>query len=292
MNWKRDRHLQRRMVLAFALALLGYAALLGVVLFFFSTTVAVVVCGALVVFLVVSITQADRIAYLATRAIAVDREAHPTLYETVDRLANQAGMSTPPLAVIPSSEPNALSAGSGDRAVICVTLGLVKTLEEDELEAVLAHELAHLKNNDSTVMTVAGFPMTVASIAFAMARQSFTWWSLFLGWPLWLALYLAFVSLPVYIVSLPGTLVLSRYREYAADRGAVAITGDPWALASALATLHDAPTSPDEDLRQVASFNAFCVVPTEAMFPHVGTHPPTHERIEKLRELASELEAR
>lgn len=288
MEWTPDRGLQVRMALALVLTLLGYAALLGIVFAVFSGTGAFLVCGLLGVVLVVSVTQADRIAYLATSAVAVEREKYPTLYDSVERLARQAGMSTPPIAVIPSDEPNALSAGTGDRTVVCLTTGLVEALDEDELEAVLAHELAHLKNNDSSVLTVAGFPMVVSGLALAAARKSVSPASFLLGWPLVAGLYLAFVGLPVYLASLPGTLVLSTYREYAADRGAIAITGDPYALASALATLHDQPTRPDADLRRVASFNAFCIVPADTLYPLVATHPPVEDRIRNIRHLVEE----
>ncbi len=290
MDWTPDRRLQGRMFLALLCTLAGYAVLLGIVFALFPTRVGFVICGLLAAFLVVSITQADRIAYLATTAMAIDRDKYPALYTTTERLARQADVPTPPLAVIPSQEANALSAGTGPRSVICVTTELVKQLDDNELEAVLAHELAHLKNNDTTVMTAAGFPMVVSGLALSLAARSFSATSFVLGWPLWVALYLVFVALPVYLASIPGTLVLSRYREYAADRGAVAITGDPVALANALATLHEAPQPPDADLRQVASFNAFCIVPTETVSPLRGTHPPVEKRIRKLREMIRTVE--
>ncbi|WP_207591752.1 M48 family metalloprotease [Halomontanus rarus] len=290
MDWPSDRRLQRRMLLALALTLVGYAALIGIVFSLVPASVAIVICGLLALALVGCISYADLIAYWVTKAIAIDREQYPLVFDTTERLAQQADIPTPPIAVIPSDEANALSAGTGQRTVICVTTGLLRTLEDDELEAVLAHELAHLKNDDSTVMTVAGFPMTVSAIVLSMAGRSFTTVSFFLGWPLWIGLYLLFVGLPVYLASLPGTLVLSRYREYAADRGAVAITGKPFALASALATLHTEPAPPDTDLRRVAGFNAFCIVPTDSMFSLIATHPPTHRRIRRLREQTVELE--
>ncbi|WP_049921596.1 M48 family metalloprotease [Halopiger djelfimassiliensis] len=277
-----DRRLQSRMGLALALTLVGYGVLLWFVFALLPPTAALVTCGVFVIVLVAAITQADRIAYWATKAIAIDRDQYPLVDDITDRLARQADTPRPPVAVIPSAEANALSAGTGDRTVICVTTGLLKALDEDELEAVLAHELAHLKNSDSTVMTVAGFPMTVAAIGLSTAGRTFRSTSILIGVPFWIGLYLLFVAVPIYVASLPGTLALSRYREYAADRGAVAITGDPFALASALATLHSESSPSDTDLRSVAAFNAFCTVPTDSMFP-VATHPPTHKRIERLR---------
>ncbi|WP_049927999.1 M48 family metalloprotease [Halopiger goleimassiliensis] len=283
MHWSPDRRLQVRMVLALALTLVGYGALLWIVFALLPTPLALVTCGVLALVILVGVTRADVIAYWTTNAVAIEREQYPLLYDTVERLARQADLPRPPVAVVPSDEPNALSAGTGNRTVVCVTTGLLKALDEDELEAVLAHELAHLKNDDSTVMTVAGFPTAISVIALTTASRTFTFTGFLLGFPLWIGIYLLFVGLPVYLASLPGTLVLSRYREYAADRGAVAITGKPYALASALATLHGASSPPETDLRRVAGFNAFCIVPTDSMVPF-ATHPPTHKRIRRLRE--------
>ena len=274
------------MLAALVLALAGYAVLLGPV-FLLPLSAALVVCGLLITVLGGLVLSADRLAYLATKAVAIDREDHPELFETVDRLARQADMPRPPVAVIPSDEPNALSAGTGDRTVVCVTLGLLKTLEDDELEAVLAHEMAHLKNGDSSVMTVAGFPATLAFALLRTAVDNIDGKAFFLGY-LGVAIYLAAVSLPLVAVTLPGTLALSRYREYAADRGAVAITGNPVALGTALGKLHGHET-PETDARSMAAFNAFCIVPTRLGLP--GTHPPVHKRIRRLRELAAEMEA-
>ena len=181
-----------------------------------------------------------------------------------------------------------MSAGTGNRTVVCVTLGLLEELDDEQLEAVLAHELAHVKNGDSSVLTVAGFPATVALAMLSAALDSMNGTAVLLGY-FGAAVFVAFLSLPLLVVSLPGTLALSRYREYAADRGAVALTGRPVALAEALAELHGLPKPPEEDVRSLAAFNAFCIVPS----PHLGlpgTHPPAHKRIRKLRELAAEME--
>jgi len=288
MDWSPDRALTRRMALALALTLLGYVVLLGPVVWLFPWQVALVVVGVVVAVVVGLALQADRLAYLVTRAVAIERSDYPELFDTVDRLARQADVPRPPIAVVPTDEPNALSAGTGSRTVVCVTLGLLKELDDDELEAVLAHELAHLKNGDSTVLTVAGFPATVALGAFGAAVENVDGKAFFLGY-LGVAMALAVVSFLLALVTLPGTLVLSRYREYAADRGAVAITGDPAALARALGELHGASETPDTDMRLSAGFNAFCIVPGGyGSLPVPWTHPPTHERIRRLRELTEE----
>ena len=290
MDWSSDSALTRRMALALLLTLLGYVVLLGPLVWLLPWQAALVVVGVVVAVVGTLALQADRLAYLVTRAVAIDREDYPELFDTVDRLANQADIPRPPIAVIPTDEPNALSAGTGNRTVVCVTLGLLKELDGDEREAVLAHELAHLKNGDSSVLTVAGFPATVALGALGAALENMDGKAFFLGY-LGVAMTLAVVSFLLALVTLPGTLVLSRYREYAADRGAVAITGDPAALAGALERLHGA-APPETDMRLSAGFNAFCIVPAGyGSLPVPWTHPPTRERIRRLRELAAEMES-
>jgi len=290
MEWKSDRRLARRMVLALVLSIGGYGALFGLIVLLSPWTVAVAVFAIVVVVLVILVREADRLTYYMTKAIAIDREDYPALFDTVDGLARQADMPRPPVAVIPSDEPNALSAGTGDRTVVCVTLGLLKTLDDDELEAVLAHELAHCKNGDSTVLTVAGFPTTIALLTLSGSLERMNGFALFLGY-IGLVIVLAIVSLALLAVSLPGTLVLARYREYAADRGAVAITGKPVALAEALATLHGREQRPDQDLRSIGSLNAFCFVPSgTGLLTLPWTHPPVAKRIRRLRELQADFE--
>ncbi|MFC6837388.1 M48 family metalloprotease [Halomarina ordinaria] len=297
MDWSSDRRLQRRMVGSLALTLVGYAALLGGLYWLLPRSLALPAGALLVLALVVQVREADRIAYLLTRGIALSRETYPPVYDTVGRVARGADMPMPAVAVVPTEERNAFAAGTGKRTVVCVTLGLLKALDERELEAVVAHELAHLKNGDSTVLTVAAFPTAVAlfllSSAGSLARAStgsvLRFW--FFGQALGLALLVAVVGAPLLLASLPGTLVLSRYREFAADRGAVAITGDPVGLAEALGTLYGAPRPPTADLRRVATFNAFCIVPTASLPAWLpSTHPPTAERIRRLGDLAREIE--
>jgi len=291
MEWKRDRRLARRMVLAFVLSIGGYGALFGLIVLLSPWTVAVAVFAVVVVVLAILVREADRLTYYMTKAVAIDRDDYPALFDTVDRLAQQADMPRPPVAVIPSDEPNALSAGTGDRTVVCVTLGLLKTLDDDELDAVLAHELAHCKNGDSTVLTVAGFPTTVALLTLSGSLERMNGFALFLGY-IGLVIVLAIVSLALLVVSLPGTLVLARYREYAADRGAVAITGKPVALAEALATLHGRDRRPESDLRSIAGLNAFCIVPSgTGLLTLPWTHPPVAKRIKRLRKVQETFEA-
>lgn len=290
MHWHTDRTLQRRMVAALALSLLGYAALVGLVVVVLPPQLSLVAGGVLLLVLAVLVYEADRIAYTVTNAVSIPREEYPAPYDTLQRLAHRADVTPPALAVIPTDEPNAITAGTTGRSVVCVTLGLLKRLDDEELEAVLAHEVAHLKNGDTTVMTVAGFPATLGVVMLSVSARSFGWKAFVFGY-LVVPVYLAVVAVPLLVAGLPGTVVLSRYREYAADRGAVALTGNPVALATALDELHGAAVdSPDRDLRQVAGLTAFAIVPTaysSALLPSM--HPPTGERIRRLRELTTDL---
>ena len=187
--------------------------------------------------------------------------------------------------------PNAFATGrSPSKSTVCVTQGLLQTLDEEELEGVLAHELAHVKNRDVMVMTIASF---LSTIAFIIVR----WGWLFGGGRNRQGgggmVVAVLVSLVVWIVSFVLIRTLSRYREYSADRGGAAITGNPSALASALLTISGRMDHvPKEDLREQSEMNAFFVIPIRSDF--VGrifsTHPPTEKRVERLREMAGEME--
>ena len=278
------------MVAALALSLLGYGALVGLIVWLLPPQFAAVVGLGLVVVLAVLVHEADRLAYLLTGAVSIDHGQHPTAYRTLHRLSQQAGIATPALAVIPTDESNAITAGRGDRAVVCVTLGLLRRLDDDQLAAVLAHEVAHIANGDSAVMTVASFPATVGATLLAVSSRTFGWKAFLLGY-LFVPLYLAVIAAPLLLASLPGTIVLGRSREYAADRGAATLTGDPTTLALALETIHGAETTPDTDLRTMAGLSAFAIVPpASSLVPAASLHPPTAERIRRLKAMAREGE--
>jgi heat shock protein HtpX len=232
----------------------------------------------------------DRLALYSMGAREVDEQEYPRLHDTIARLSQQADLPKPTVAVADTQVPNAFATGrSKSSSSVCVTTGLLRTLDREELEGVLAHELAHVKNRDVAVMTIASF---LSTVAFLVVR--FGWW--FGGGRnrnnggVIVALL---VSLVVWIVSFLLIRALSRYREYAADRGAAVITGRPSALASALVRISgEMDRVPEEDLRDTAEMNAFFVIPITKGF--VGnlfrTHPPTERRVERLRALERELE--
>ncbi|MFC7097272.1 zinc metalloprotease HtpX [Halobaculum marinum] len=290
MEWKTDWGLRGRMVLTgfllFALYIVFGAVVLrlgygGMLIF-------------MVPFLFAQFFFSDRLALYSMGAKEVSEQEYPDLHRTITRLSQQADLPKPKVAVADSRVPNAFATGrSQKKSAVCVTTGLLRTLDDEELEGVLAHELAHIKNRDVMVMTIASF---LSTLAFIIVR----WGWLFGGGgdsrggnqaPVLVAIL---VSLVVWVVSFLLIRMLSRYREFAADRGGAAISGKPGALASALITIDSGMDRvPKEDLRDTAEMNAFFVIPIKSGF--VGklfsTHPSTEKRVERLRALERELES-
>jgi heat shock protein HtpX len=287
MEWPTDWGLRLRMGATMLLLVLLYLLFLGALSVYFrgilpSLVVMVIVMGVQYFF-------SDRLALRAMGAHEVTAEEYPRLHAQVERLAQTADLPKPTVAVADRRVPNAFAAGrSPGNATVCVTTGLLRRLDEEELAGVLAHEVAHVRNRDVAVMTVATF---LSTMAFIVVR-----WGWLLGGrnrnqaPVYAAVAL---SLVVWFVSFLLTRALSRYREFAADRGGALLTGDPAGLASALLTIDDAMGAvPEEDLREHAEMNALFVVPVPRglVTRLVRTHPSTERRVERLREMERDLE--
>ena len=230
----------------------------------------------------------DRLALRSMGAREVSPDEYPELHRRIERLSQQADLPKPKVAVADTQVPNAFATGRNQKnATVAVTTGILRTLDDEELEGVLAHELAHIKNRDVMVMTIASF---LSTIAFFIVR----WGWLFAGNdrnapPVWVAIA---VSLVVWVISFLLIRALSRYREYSADRGAALITGKPGALASALVSISGRMDRvPKEDLREEAEMNAFFIIPIRSgiIGKLASTHPSTENRIERLRELEKEM---
>ncbi|WP_323676269.1 zinc metalloprotease HtpX [Halorubellus sp. PRR65] len=281
-----DRGLQARMALTVVLLAALYAGFVGVlVLVDAGILVSIVVMGAL---LGGQFLLSDRLALRAMGARTVDTDEYPHLHAVVSRLSQQADLPKPAVAVAQTKTPNAFAAGrSQSAATVCVTTGLLETLDDDELEAVVAHELAHVKNRDVMIMTVASF---FSAIAMFVLR----WGWLFGGGDdenpsVLVAMVASFV---VWILSFLLMRALSRYREFAADRGAVAITGRPSALASALQRIDNRMDAvPTRDARENAEMNAFFIQPLKGgtIGRLFSTHPSTESRVERLQDLERSL---
>jgi heat shock protein HtpX len=235
----------------------------------------------------------DKLALLASGAKVVGRDEAPELHEMVERLCAMADLPKPKIAVIDTDVPNAFATGrSPKHAAVAVTTGLWRRLDKREVEGVLAHELAHIANRDVLIMTLASF--------FAMLAGMLTRWGMFFGGgdrdrggglPVWAIVML--VSLVTYVLSFILIRTISRYREFAADRGAALVTGAPENLMSALQKIaSDIVRIPQRDLRQVEAMNAFFIIPTNIKSSIGGlfaTHPPLEKRLENLARIAREM---
>jgi heat shock protein HtpX len=238
----------------------------------------------------------DKLALLASGAKVVERDEAPELHDMVERLCALADLPKPRVAIIDTDVPNAFATGrSPKKAVVAVTTGLWRRLEPQEVEGVVAHELSHIANRDVLIMTLASFFATLAGI---LVRFGF-YGGLFgggsrnrdSGVPVWLIVVA--VSIATYVISFVLIRTLSRYREFAADRGAALITGAPENLMSALQKISSGmATIPQKDLREVESLNAFFIIPTsvKASFSTLfATHPPLEKRLAALAEIAREM---
>src|SRR5690349_15474774 len=234
----------------------------------------------------------ERLALRAMHARVVSAQDAPGLHALVARLAIQADVPMPRIAISDLPVPNAFAMGrSREHATVCVTEGLLQLLERNELEAVLAHEVGHIRNRDVALMTMASFFASLAALVAQVAAFGGLGGRGRDGGP-GLAVILL-VSVAVYLLSYFLMLALSRYREFAADRSAALFTGRPSALASALRRLEAAP-APQQDLREAASMQAFFIVPLRGrgtLSRLFATHPPTEERIARLARMESRLQA-
>lgn len=249
-------------------------------------------------FALVQLLAGDKIALASMRAEVTTPEQAPELHGIVERLCQMSDIPKPKVAVADAGIPNAFAAGhSRKSATVCVTTGLMNTLEPRELEGVIAHELAHIANRDVIVMTVAGFLATVAGLLIR-----FGFYSGLAGGrnsrdnsaAIFAVVLVA--SVVVYVLSFLLLRALSRYREYAADRGAAMMTGNPAQLASALGRISGTMSRiPDRDLRAAEGMNAFFIMPAAArgfsLSNLASTHPPTEKRIERLMAMQAQLDA-
>ena len=240
----------------------------------------------------VNVFASDKLALAAMGARVVSPAEAPQLHAIIDRLCVQADLPKPKVAVAQTSMPNAFALGrSPKNATVCATTGIMELLSPAELEGVMAHELTHIQNRDVLVMTLAAF---FATIAAYIVQFGF-----FFGGsaddddnPSFLVLFL--VSMVVYVVSFFLMQALSRYREFAADRGAAIITGRPSALASALVKISGGMQRiPQRDLRATSELSAFYIFPPgagKAIGGLFSTHPPMEKRIAALQRLESQLQ--
>ncbi|MGB8932100.1 MAG: zinc metalloprotease HtpX [Anaeromyxobacteraceae bacterium] len=280
-------YLKTTMLMAFLVALLAiggqmYGGTGGMLLF----------GGIGLVFNFASYWFSDKIALMAHRAQPVTRQQLPELYEIVERLTRRAGMPMPRLFVIPSPTPNAFATGRNpEHAAVAVTEGILGILDRRQLEGVIAHELTHVRNRDILISTIAA---SVAGLVSALGHA--------IQWGAWLGMgrssdddrggsaigALAWALLAP-IIAMIVQLAVSRAREYGADAGGAELVGDPMPLADALLTLERGNQVRPYDFAGPATAHMFIVNPFRglggAMMSLFSTHPPTEERVRRLREM-------
>ena len=289
MRFKRDTGLVTRMY--FTMFMLGI--LYGVfALFLMAVNFPIILIGVIVAVMVgVQYFLSDRMIMWSTGAKEVNRAQEPELFAMVERVATKADMPMPKVAVINSMVPNAFATGRNPKnALVAVTVGIRQRLSDRELEAVMAHEIAHVRNRDMRVLAVANFLVTMTSFLMTMLF----WNMLFGGFGRRqqsggiMLVYL--VTILVYFLGQLLVLALTRYREYGADHSGAEISGDPGALANALEKISGSMARiPDEDLRKLQTASAFMIIPAalkgESAMNLFSTHPPVEDRVRRLREL-------
>src|SRR5215203_6514417 len=292
-SFGKDTGLQIRMTLTMFLLGLVYVVLIVALIASGANGVTIaIIAGGLAAF---QLFGSDKLALRAMGAREVTPAEAPELHAMIDRLCVQADLPKPRVAVADTRMPNAFALGRGPKsATVCATTGIMELLSPAELEGVMAHELTHIGNRDVLVMTLAGF---FATIAAYIVQFGF----LFGGGGGYgddddnpSAFVLILVSLAVYIISFFLMQALSRYREFAADRGAALITGRPSALASALMRISSGMQRiPQQDLRAQQQLAAFYIFPPGAGKSITGlfaTHPPMEKRIAALQRLEMQLQ--
>jgi heat shock protein HtpX len=306
-----DRGLVARMGLTMFLLGLVFVGFIAVLVFVLSLTK--LSSGGIIFFAVLlgvgmgfgSFFYSDKIALATSGAREVTPAQAPELHGIIDRICALADMPKPRVAIAPAAMPNAFATGRNSKnSVICVTEGLMRRLDEKELEGVLAHEMSHVAHRDVAVMTIASF---IGIIAALLVRFGF-YSELFggggrgrgggnnnNGGALPVALIMMLVGMVTYAISFLLIRLLSRYRELAADRAGALLTGQPSALASALVKVTgDMAKIPTRDLRAAEPLNAFYFTPalkpgSASLSNLFSTHPSLERRLRQLEEISKQL---
>ena len=293
MEWKRDWGLTGRVILTGFLLLILYLVFMTVLLVLFPD-------ASIWLFVILAVGMglvqyffSDKLVLWSTGSRIISEDEYPELHRTVEKLCKEADLPMPKIAIMQSPVPNAFATGrSPKHAVVACTDSIMRLLTRDELEAVLAHELSHVKNRDILTMTMASFIAMIAS----MIMQSFFFSALFGGGRdrnggNWIIVWI--VSIVVYAISTLLILALSRYREFAADRGSALITRNPQALISALNKISGRMDAvPVEAKAKVEGANAFFIIPAltgNKIMELFSTHPTLEKRIANLEKVEAEI---
>ena len=296
-SWqRRDTGLTARMILSFAILALLYLVFLSALVYVGFDFVTITVIASIMI--LAQWYFSDKIVLWSSGAKKVTREQFPELHDIIERVIARNSLPKPKIAVINTNMPNAFATGKGPRSsVVVVTTGLMDLLDTEELEGVLAHELTHIRNRDVLVLTLVSLFSTVAwylmqfgfyggmGYGYGGGRDRNN-----NGGALIIVIVVAMLT---WVISFLIIRAISRYREFAADRGSAQMTGKPVKLANALMKISGGMRQvPTKDLRQVEGLNAFFIVPAlsgSTIGNLFSTHPPVEKRIQKLMEMEASM---
>ena len=290
--WKRDWGMTTRIILTWSLLLLVYLAFVGLLTYFgvpmhFLFLFSIVMAFAQYFF-------SDQLVLMNTETKIIDETEAPELHRMVEKICADAGIPKPRIGIMPAPMANAFATGrSPKHAVVAVTEPLMRVLNKEELEAVLAHEIAHIKNRDILTMTIASFTAMVASIIVrAMINGSLSGSIRSSRKGAAAFLLILIVGVIVWIVSTILMMSLSRYREYVADRGSAYLTNNPHALISALIKISSTMSAvPPQQRQEVEGANMFYIIPAisgKSFMDLLATHAPLEKRIANLEKIIVE----
>ncbi|HEU4468011.1 MAG TPA: zinc metalloprotease HtpX [Nitrososphaeraceae archaeon] len=290
-RWKGDSGLRVRMVLSFGILGILYVIFLSILHYLGVGYIPLAIIAA--VMILAQWYFSDKIVLWSSGAKIISREEYPKLHEIVERLSTNNGLPKPKVAMVNSNVPNAFATGKSPKSsLVAVTTGLLELLDDDELEAVIGHELTHVRSRDVLVLTLASVFSTVAwylmQFGFYGGLQTRNRNSAGSG------VIVLLVAVVTWVVSFLIIRAISRYREYSADRGGAIMTGKPDKLATALLKISGKiKVTPPHELKNVQKLNAFFIVPAlsgSSIANLFSSHPPVEKRVQKLKEMQSGIE--
>lgn len=286
-QWKGDSGLKVRIVLSFIILGILYAVFLGILNYLGVGYIPLTIIAA--VMILAQWYFSDKIVLWSSHATIVSKEQYPRLHEIVEKLSANNGISKPKVAIVNSLVPNAFATGKSPKSsLVAVTSGILDLLDDDELEAVIGHELSHVRSRDVLVLTLVS---VFSTVAWYLVQFSFYGGMRGRDRNTSGTAIVILVAIITWIVSFLIIRAISRYREYSADRSGAIMTGNPDKLASALIKISGKMGNiPTKELQSVQKLNAFFIIPAlsgSSIANLFSTHPPVEKRVQKLREMKS-----
>ena len=292
---RRDTGLTARIIISFAVLTMLYLVFMSVLVYVGLDFVSIAVIAGIMILL--QWYFSDKIVLWSTGAKIVTRDQYPELHDLVERIVARNNLPKPRIAVINTQMPNAFATGKTPKSsIVAVTTGLMNTLDTEELEGVIGHELSHIKNRDVLVLTLASLFSTVA-----WYLMQFSFYGGYYGGGFGRRdsrdsggmVLILLVAVITWFVSFLIIRAISRYREFVADRDGALMTGKPVKLANALLKISGTMKRiPTRDLRQMEGMNAFFIVPAisgSSIANLFATHPPIEQRVRKLMEMEAAM---